>query len=116
MNDLASDWESMSEFVPDDAKLGESVKRALAVLFTASQIDGAHHKAWVIDQITHLLTGDNYESFIAHYNFDLDISDPENLRRYLKIASGDYVVGDFEDDEVEKVENSYYDWDEGTPP
>lgn len=28
-------------------------------------IDGAHHKAWVIDQMCRALLGDEYETFVA---------------------------------------------------
>lgn len=36
-------------------------------LASYGQIDGAHHKTWVIDQIVRALTGDNYEAWVADY-------------------------------------------------
>ena len=43
------------------------IHQALGVAFRYSQIDGDHHKAWVIDQIVRILAGDEYESFIKGY-------------------------------------------------
>jgi hypothetical protein len=34
---------------------------------TDGQIDGAHHKTWVIDQVVRILAGDNYDSFIDEF-------------------------------------------------
>lgn len=31
------------------------------------QIDGAHHKTWTIDQMVRVLTGDNYDAWVAEY-------------------------------------------------
>lgn len=38
---------------------------ALAMAAEYGQIDGSHHKAWVIDQMVRRLTGDSYEQFVA---------------------------------------------------
>lgn len=43
----------------------ERIKSALEVAINYGQIDGAHHKAWVIDQMVRALTGDKYERFVA---------------------------------------------------
>lgn len=43
------------------------VKTALAVAGAYGQDDGAHHKAWVIDQMVRLLTGPSYDNWIAAY-------------------------------------------------
>lgn len=40
------------------------IKAALKIANNWSHIDGAHHKAWVIDQIVRALTGDDYESWV----------------------------------------------------
>lgn len=113
--DDTDSWPSNAEFVTDEDPK-KAIAKTLSAITLYSQFDGAHHKAWMIDQIVHLLTGDNYSNFIAHYNFDLDVSDPEDLKRYLKIIRGDYFEDEFTDEELTRIENSYYEWDEGTPP
>lgn len=40
---------------------------AIEVAARYSQIDGAHHKAWVIDQMVRALVGDGYEVFVRDY-------------------------------------------------
>jgi len=37
---------------------------ALDIALNFGGIDGAHHKAWVIDQVVRALTGDEYEQII----------------------------------------------------
>jgi hypothetical protein len=44
------------------------VKRALEVAWHAGQIEGDHHKAWVIDQMVHHLLDSGYDAYIAEYN------------------------------------------------
>jgi hypothetical protein len=39
-------------------------KKALEIALSYGQIDGSHHKAWVIDQIVRALTGSKYEEVI----------------------------------------------------
>jgi hypothetical protein len=41
------------------------VGRALELAHRYGQIDGGHHKAWVIDQMVRALTGDGYAEWIA---------------------------------------------------
>ena len=43
------------------------VKRALEVAWGAGQVDGDHHKAWVIDQMVHHLLDSGYDAYIAEY-------------------------------------------------
>lgn len=31
------------------------------------QVEGAHHKAWVIDQAVRILTGDDYQAWVTEY-------------------------------------------------
>lgn len=50
------------------------VARALALLFKFKSIDGAHHKDWLLDQITHALCSDKYSEFVAYYRKDEDDS------------------------------------------
>lgn len=37
------------------------------ILWDYSQIDGAYHKAWVIDQIARVVYGEQYEEFVNDY-------------------------------------------------
>jgi hypothetical protein len=38
---------------------------ALSIAARYGGIDGDHHKAWVIDQMVRVLTGDTYKGFIS---------------------------------------------------
>jgi hypothetical protein len=38
---------------------------ALDLISSFGGTGGSHHKDWVIDQITRVLTGDNYEAFVS---------------------------------------------------
>jgi len=38
--------------------------RAIVLAVAHGQIDGSHHKAWVIDQMVRILAGDEYENII----------------------------------------------------
>lgn len=40
-------------------------QQAVAIAVSYGGIDGDHHKAWVIDQMVRVLTGDNYAETIA---------------------------------------------------
>lgn len=40
------------------------VERALGIARHWADVDGAHHKAWVIDQMVRALTGDDYETWV----------------------------------------------------
>lgn len=44
------------------------IEVALEIALKYGQIDGAHHKTWVIDQIVRTLTGDRYAAVIAEAN------------------------------------------------
>lgn len=44
----------------------EKLCAALKFIFKSGQVDGAHHKAWVIDQITRVLSSD-YKAFVSDY-------------------------------------------------
>jgi hypothetical protein len=46
------------------------IDKALELMFRYSQIDGGHHKAWVIDQVVRILTGDGYEEWVKEYCYD----------------------------------------------
>lgn len=97
-----------------------AMAESLSLILNFSQIDGAHHKAWILDQVTRKLTGPNYQAFVDHHDLGevegLDLKDPDALATARKIAEGDYYDGDFTDEEIERIEDSYYSWDEGIAP
>ena len=41
--------------------------KALSMAMKFGQADGAHHKAWVIDQMVRALTGDGYDKWVASF-------------------------------------------------
>lgn len=43
----------------------EKLEVALDVIRRFGGIDGAHHKAWALDQVVRVLTGDDYEGWVA---------------------------------------------------
>jgi 3-methyladenine DNA glycosylase AlkC len=45
----------------------DDAEKALKILLDCGQIDGAHHKAWVIDQAVRALAGPYYDELIASY-------------------------------------------------
>jgi hypothetical protein len=45
-------------------------ERAVDVAYQYGQIDGAHHKAWVIDQMVRILAGGDYDRLIKEYESD----------------------------------------------
>jgi hypothetical protein len=45
----------------------ERVRVAVNLLLGDGQTEGDHHKAWVIDQVLRVLTGDNYQQVIKDY-------------------------------------------------
>lgn len=48
---------------PDTAE--DRVTLALDLIRDYRGIDGAHHKDWLTDQVTRMLTGDGYDTFVA---------------------------------------------------
>jgi hypothetical protein len=47
----------------------ENITKALEIAWKYSQIDGAHHKAWTIDQMIRALCGDEktYKMWVSEY-------------------------------------------------
>jgi hypothetical protein len=43
----------------------QRIKAAVTLAARYGQIDGAHHKAWTIDQMCRALLGDDYAAFVA---------------------------------------------------
>lgn len=66
------------------------VNRALELAIGYGQIDGSHHKMWVIDQIVRILAGDGYEELIKQSNAG------EDGPRYLQLGYWDSTVAALE--------------------
>lgn len=45
----------------------ERIDKALDIINQYSQIDGAHHKAWTIDQVVRALTEGEYDDFVGNH-------------------------------------------------
>lgn len=45
----------------------ERIKNALKYAWSYGQIDGSHHKMWVIDQMARALLEDEYEEWVKRY-------------------------------------------------
>lgn len=56
-------------------ELEEESKKVLDLIFEYGQIDGEHHKMWVIDQIVRILTKDKYNEWIKNYVYDEETGD-----------------------------------------
>lgn len=51
----------------------EKIEKINELLYRYSQIEGSHHKAWVLDQIARIVHGDKYDEFVYNYeHFDED--------------------------------------------
>lgn len=51
-------------------KQDKIINEILEIAFQYGQIDGEHHKSWVIDQIVRKITGKDYGKWVAHYEYD----------------------------------------------
>jgi hypothetical protein len=84
------------------------IKNALKVAFSYSQIDGSHHKMWVIDQMVRELTGCPKVTKVAkdsrgqEYTYEA-LGESEDYKKFIAA----YCVDDNGDE---------YDWDVGSPP
>ena len=54
----------------EEDKNSIAISKALDVAYSHGQTDGAHHKAWVIDQMVRRLLGDNYDEWIKNYKHE----------------------------------------------
>jgi len=52
----------------------EQTRAVRHLLLAYGQIEGDHHRAWVIDQALRILAGARYEQVIAAYNNDGEYS------------------------------------------
>lgn len=68
--------EEQLEIANDRIKeLEEERESVLDLIFEYGQIDGKHHKIWVIDQIVRILTKDKYNEWIKKYVYDEETGD-----------------------------------------
>lgn len=59
----------------------DKITEAINVAYSYGQVDGSHHKAWVIDQMVRALLGDNYDEWVYTYrktDEDGNMTDPED--------------------------------------
>lgn len=105
------------KFVADEKSKEEAIADALSLILSFGQIDGDHHKTWVIDQLVRKLAGEKYQAFVDFYEVGdiegMDLSDPEAVAKAHQIGSGEYYPGDFTLEEIDRVEKGYYSWDDG---
>jgi hypothetical protein len=65
------DFEEMKQFIDSSIskeELEERVCKAMSLIYSYGQIDGDHHKRWVIDQVVRQLLDDDYDRFVAFHN------------------------------------------------
>jgi hypothetical protein len=99
----------MSDEPDQPEAIADPVERALAFAFRYSQIDGEHHKAWVIDQMVRALTGCQASEVHA-----TDVNDKPYT--YLRQgANATYTAFVAEHNDGEDGPDTYT-WDEGTAP
>lgn len=55
--------------------VAKRIEGALNIANQYGQIDGDHHKTWVIDQMVRILTGDMYEKWVEDYQLNEDNPD-----------------------------------------
>lgn len=77
----------------------ERIKNALEIAVSCSQIDGAHHKAWAIDQMVRALTGCSFDTEWS-YCKETNSEYAEFIKKYCE-----------EDGDPEA-----YSWEEGIAP
>lgn len=58
------------ELLKENQKYKEVIDKVRNIAYEYGQIDGAHHKTWVIDQIIRELLGTEYDNFIKEYEED----------------------------------------------
>lgn len=65
------DFEEMKQFIDSSIskdELEERVCKAMNLIYSYGQIDGDHHKRWVIDQVVRQLLDADYDRFVAFHN------------------------------------------------
>lgn len=54
-------------YITDEEDAIIRINKALDVIYHYGQVNGDHHKSWVIDQIVRNLCGDKYDVFVNLY-------------------------------------------------
>ena len=62
--------EGIDELQQENQKYKEVIDKVINIAYEYGQIDGYHHKTWVIDQIIRELLGTEYDNFIKEYEED----------------------------------------------
>ena len=75
-NILKTDIETVLNMLKEKNK-DKKIEKALEIAFQYGQIDGDHHKTWVIDQMVRTLTGDKYNEFVKEYETDEETGEKE---------------------------------------
>ena len=55
-------------------ELQHAIMDASIIAITNSDIDGSHHKVWIIDQMLRKLLGDDYDKVISDDDWDCGIA------------------------------------------
>lgn len=51
----------------ENKKYKEAIDKAVDIAWKYAQIDGSHHRIWVIDQMLRTLLDSDYENFVKEY-------------------------------------------------
>ena len=54
----------------ENKKYKEVIDRVVQLAYQYAQIDGGHHKMWVIDQMIRILLRSKYDNFVKEYEED----------------------------------------------
>jgi hypothetical protein len=65
----------MTVLISNEESDSDRIEKALEVAFRCGQIDGDHHKLWVIDQMVRALTGNGYDAWVKEYQGELTEDD-----------------------------------------
>ena len=53
----------------------EEKEQILDLISRYGGIDGAHHKQWLLDEIVRIITGDQYDKWVAEFQDGIDGSE-----------------------------------------
>lgn len=65
---------------PVPTSLDTRIQRAVGLAWCFNEIEGAHHRQWLIDQMVRNLLGEQYESFVKEY--EEPIKNDEKIEHY----------------------------------
>lgn len=84
---------------------------ALEYIFRYGQLDGAHHKTWVLDQIARILSGATVQVVVARWS-----DHPDEYRFCVMDDSPEYHQWKAEYEECDEDGNPEYIYDPGIAP